>query len=157
MNIYKTNRMHKQFIKDLHTLINHPLVTIKSHSLCPFDYLTLSYTISYDGITVYRIGVKSKLVGYDLLTYFYKAITRALPIHLNNNYSLDYDSNGYSYLKVAKASNLEFFNCKAKRISTYLASYLYDVLDCGDVKIICKHTNKYMSSYDFNISYTFQI
>lgn len=149
--------MHKQFIKDLHTLINNPLVTIKPHSVCPFDYATVSYSVAYDGITVYFFGVKSKLVGYDLLTYFYKAITRALPIHLNNSYSFTYDNKGYSYLKVAKASNLEFFNCRSKRISTDLAGYLYNRLKGGYIDIYSQYTNKCLTPFNFNINYNFQI
>ena len=157
MDIYKQNKLHNNFIRDLQTLINNPLVAIKIKSICPFDYATLSYSVEYDSVTVYFFGVKSKLLSYELLMDVYKAIIRALPLNLKNAYRLDFDSNCYSYLKVANASNLEFYNCKSKRISKDLAVYLYNRLDCSDVTIICQHTNKYISSYDFNISYTFQI
>ena len=157
MNIYKTNKLHNKFIKDLNTLINNRLVAIKLSSLCPFDISYISYSVDYAGTIVYFFGVKSRLLRYDSLMDVYKAIIRALPISLKKIYSLDFDSNGYSYLKVANASNLEFSNCKYKRISAELAVYLYNMIDCSDVKILSQHTNKYISSHDFNISYTFQI
>ena len=157
MDIYKRNKLHNNFIRDLQTLINNHLVAIKVSSLCPFDYTTLSYSVEYEAVTVYFFGVKSILMSYDSLMDVYKAIIRALPINLKNTFRLDFDRKGYSYVKVANASNLEFYNCKSKRISKDLADYLYNSLDCGDVTVICQHANKYISSYDFNISYTFQI
>ena len=157
MDIYKRNKLHNNFIRDLQTLINDSLVTIKIRSLCPFDYAKVSYSVEYDGAIVYFFGVKSRLMSYDSLMHVYKAISRALPLNLKNVYRLDFDSNGYSYLKVALASNLEFYNCKSKRISKDLADCIYNAVDSGNVAVICQHTNKYISSYDFNISYTFQI
>ena len=156
MDIYKRNKLHNNFIRDLQTLINNHLVAIKISSLCPFDYTTTSYSVKYDGVTVYFFGIKSVLIGYDLLMDVYKAIIRALPVNLKNVYRLDF-GNGYSYLKVAQASNLEFYGCKSKRISKDLAVYLAVYINSVDVTILCQHTNKYISSYDFNISYTFQI
>lgn len=53
MNIHKINTLHRQFIKDLQPLINNTRVTIKPHSLLPFDYSVIAYSVKYDDITVH--------------------------------------------------------------------------------------------------------
>ena len=157
MNIHKINTLHRQFIKDLETLINNTRVTIKPHSLCSFDYSAIAYSVKYEDITVHFFGINIELISYDFLMDVYTAIIRALPINLKNKYSLDYDRKGYSYLKVTSARYLGFFNCKANRINKNLSGYLYNRLKSGDIKISSQCINKYESPYDFNIKFTFQL
>ena len=132
----------------------------------------ISYTITYNNNQYIRFAVNFNNeficnVDYHERSFFggvirmYLHTTEAHPTRQGEKrlFKLNYDSKGYCSLSVTDSSNLEFFNCICKRISSKMAQDLYNYVidDNSKAEILSHNANKYINSSDFNHTVLFSL
>ena len=101
----------------------------------------------------------SSTVNYDNLVNDYLAITAKYPMEQDEKqlFSLRYDSKGYCSLAVTESGNYELFGVSHKRISKSLAEYLFNDIAFDDKYYINDYCDRYIATYDFNITVLFSL
>ena len=101
----------------------------------------------------------SSVISYDELINHYHTIMLKHPMKQNEKqlFSLRYDSRGYCSLAVTESGNYELFGVSHKRISRQLAEYLLNDIAFDDKYYISDYCNKYITTYDFNLTILFSL
>ena len=99
------------------------------------------------------------IVNYDNLVNDYLAIRAKRPMEQDEKqlFSLRYDSKGYCSLAVTESGNYELFGVSHKRISKSLAKYLLNNIAFDDKYYINDCCDRYIATYDFNITVLFSL
>ena len=146
------------YLKALKTLVNDNCISFaitdnfsdKCHIVATFNSKVLhNFTLFND----------SSIVNYDNLVNDYLAIIAKHSMRQGEKqlFSLRYDSKGYCSLAVTESGNYELFGVSHKRISKSLAKYLFNDIAFDDNYYISDYCDRYIATYDFNITVLFSL
>ena len=142
------------YLKALNTIVNDNRITYAITCNFADKCHIVAYWCKNQVIYNFTLFNDSSIVNYDNLVNDYLAIMAKHPTKQGYKqlFSLRYDSVGYCTLAISyNSSNSELFGVSYKRISKKLADALYSYTDNinGSDFISC-HTDKYMTTYNYN-------
>ena len=146
------------YLKALKTLVNdnHISFAITSNFA---DKCNIVATFNSKVLHNFTLFNDSSIVNYDNLVNDYLAIIAKHSMRQGEKqlFSLRYDSKGYCSLAVTESGNYELFGVSHKRISKSLAKYLFNDIAFDDNYYISDYCDRYIATYDFNITVLFSL
>lgn len=147
------------YLKALKTLVNDNRVSFAITDNFADKCHIVSYWCNSQVLHNFTLFNNNSIVNYDNLVNDYLAIVAKHPTKQGEKqlFSLRYDSMGYCSLAVTESGNYELFGVRHKRISKSLAEYLFNGIAFDDKYYISDYCDKYIATYDFNITILFSL
>ena len=147
------------YLKALNTLVNDNRITYAITGNFADKCHIVAYWCNSQVLHNFTLFNDSSIVNYDNLVNDYLAIMDKHPTKQGEKqlFSLRYDSSGYCCMAVTESGNYELFGVRHKRISKSLAEYLFNSIAFDDKYYISDYCDRYIATYDFNITVLFSL